>query len=118
MVLIRLLGGLELLSSAGEPIHSATRKTLLFLAALALLGEKGARRGPSPSFSLGPIVRSPRPGAAFGKPSLRSGVSQPRLATARCASTAMRKAWLLVDSSKVDVQLFERLIRSGIQTIF
>src|SRR5262245_43347420 len=44
VVRIRLLGGLEVASSGGEPVHFATRKTALLFAALALAGRRGARR--------------------------------------------------------------------------
>jgi TolB-like protein/Flp pilus assembly protein TadD len=41
---IRILGGLDALSAAGEPLRLPTRKTALVLAALVLAGEKGVRR--------------------------------------------------------------------------
>ncbi len=41
---IRLLGGLEVISPLGEPVHFATRKTSLLFAALTLAGRRGVRR--------------------------------------------------------------------------
>src|SRR5215470_2419249 len=41
---IRILGGLDAFSSAGEPLRLPTRKTALVLAALVLAGDKGVRR--------------------------------------------------------------------------
>jgi hypothetical protein len=76
-VMIHLFGGLELLSSVREPIHPATRKASLLLAALAVLGEKGARREACASCS-GPIAESPRLGAAFCRPWPQSDRSRPR----------------------------------------
>lgn len=43
-VRIRILGGMEIRSSAGEPVRLPTRKTALLLAALALAGGKGVPR--------------------------------------------------------------------------
>ncbi|AZO74172.1 MULTISPECIES: BTAD domain-containing putative transcriptional regulator [unclassified Mesorhizobium] len=41
---IRLLGGIEVVSAGGQPLHFATRKTSLLFAALVLAGPKGLRR--------------------------------------------------------------------------
>ncbi|MDX8468723.1 BTAD domain-containing putative transcriptional regulator [Mesorhizobium sp. VK23B] len=41
---IRLLGGIEVVSADGQPLHFATRKTSLLFAALVLAGPKGLRR--------------------------------------------------------------------------
>ncbi|MDX8495976.1 BTAD domain-containing putative transcriptional regulator [Mesorhizobium sp. VK22B] len=41
---IRLLGGIEVVSAGGQPLHFATRKTSLLFAALVLVGPKGVRR--------------------------------------------------------------------------
>ena len=41
---IRLLGGLEIASSEGQPVRFATRKASLLLAALVLAGGRGLRR--------------------------------------------------------------------------
>jgi TolB-like protein/Tfp pilus assembly protein PilF len=43
-VRIRILGGMEIESSAGEPLRLPTRKTSLLLAALVLAANKGVRR--------------------------------------------------------------------------
>ncbi len=41
---IRMLGGMEIKSAAGEPLRLPTRKTSLLLAALVLAAGKGVRR--------------------------------------------------------------------------
>lgn len=41
---VRILGSLEILSRAGEPVRLSTRKTSLLLATLALAEDKGVRR--------------------------------------------------------------------------
>ncbi|RWG30668.1 MAG: alpha/beta hydrolase, partial [Mesorhizobium sp.] len=39
-----MLGGIEVVSAGGQPLHFATRKTSLLFAALVLAGPKGLRR--------------------------------------------------------------------------
>jgi TolB-like protein len=111
-LLIRLLGGLELLSSAGEPIHPATRKASLLLAALAVLGEKGARRE-----TLCELFWPDR-GEAQARGSLRQALAAVRRVAAEMGGGGSLQldgdsetVRLLADTSEVDVQLFERLIR-------
>ena len=41
---IRLLGGLEVISSEGQPVRFATRKSALLFAALVLAGRRGHLR--------------------------------------------------------------------------
>ena len=76
-MLIHLFGGLELRSTVGEPIRPATRKASLLIAALAVLGEKGAQRGALCEL-FWPDPKRPRPGEASGKRSPLSGSLRPR----------------------------------------
>jgi TolB-like protein/DNA-binding SARP family transcriptional activator len=110
-VLIRLFGDLDLLSSAGEPIHPPTRKAWLLLAALAVLGEKGARREKLCELFW------PGRGEAQARGSLRQALAAIRQVAAEMGEGFPRvdgvaeTVRLVADPSKVDVQLFERLIR-------
>jgi DNA-binding SARP family transcriptional activator len=110
-MLIRLFGGLDLLSSAGEPIHPPARKATLLLAALAVLGEKGARRE-----ALCELFW-PHRGEPQARGSLRQALAAIRQVVAEVGDGSVRiegdteTVRLVADSLKVDVQLFEGLIR-------
>jgi TolB-like protein/DNA-binding SARP family transcriptional activator len=99
------------LSSAGEPIHPVTRKASLLLAALAVLGEKGARRE-----ALCELFWPDR-GGSQARGSLRQGLAAIRQVASEVGDGAVRidgdteTVRLVADPLKVDVQLFERLIR-------
>lgn len=110
-MLIHLFGGLKLLSSAGEPIHPATRKASLLLAALAVVGEKGARRE-----TLCELFWPDR-GESQARGSLRQALVAIRQVTAGMGDGSVRidgdpeAVRLVADPSKVDVHSFERLVR-------
>lgn len=110
-MLIRLLGGLELSSSAGRPLRPATRKVSLLVAALALLGRKGARR------ELLCGLFWPDRAEAQARGSLRQALAEIRRLAGRDGDGCARLEGdsetlaLLGDASNVDVQLFDQLMR-------
>jgi TolB-like protein/Tfp pilus assembly protein PilF len=106
---IRILGGLELKSAAGEPVKLATRKTALLIAALALVGEKGARRE-----GLGEALWSER-GEAQARGSLRQSLAAARRVFADKGSRLAiegesERLRLAGDAADVDAWLFDQLL--------
>jgi len=110
-VVIRLFGGLELLSSTGEPIRPATRKASLLLATLAVLGEKSAQREVLCAL-FWPDREEPQ-----ARGSLRHALTEIRKVVGEMGDGRMRldgdtvNVRLIADSSKVDIALFESCLR-------
>jgi len=110
-VRIRILGGMEIRSSTGEPLRLPTRKTSLLLAALVLAAKGVARRSLCDAFW-------PDSGEAQARSSLRQAL------TAIRRVTSTEEAGLLVEGDSetvklaahpqdVDVRLFDQLIDKG-----
>ncbi|MFO1158653.1 MAG: BTAD domain-containing putative transcriptional regulator [Reyranellaceae bacterium] len=109
---IRILGGMEIRSSAGEPIRLPTRKTALLLAALTLAGGKGV-----PRQSLCDAFWADR-----GEAQARSSLRQALVAIRRLVSNGeagMRAAGdvdtiaLVARPQDIDVRLFDDLMDKG-----
>jgi TolB-like protein/Tfp pilus assembly protein PilF len=109
---IRILGGLEIVSLAGEPARLATRKTSLLLAALALAGEKGARR------EVLCEVFWPDREAAQARGSLRQALAAIRRIFPDRKHSPIRvegdleTVQLLAGPDDIDATLFDQLVRS------
>lgn len=109
---IRILGGLEIKSWAGEPVRLPTRKTALLLAALALAGGRGvSRRSLCDAFW-----------ADRGETQARSSLRQALAAIRRVVSNAqsglrtegdLDTIGLVADPQDIDVRLFDDLIDKG-----
>ena len=109
---IRILGGLEIRSLAGEPSRLATRKASLLVAALALAGEKGVRRE-----VLCDVFWSDRE-AAQARGSLRQALAAIRRVFPDEKGSPVRvegdleTVQLAARPEDVDIGLFDRLIQS------
>ena len=110
---ILILGGLEALSSAGEPLRLPTRKTALVLAALVLAGEKGVRRQ-----TVSDAFWADR-GDAQARSSLRQALAALRRAFGEGDNASLRiegdleTLQLAARADDVDVWRFDRLIECG-----
>lgn len=109
---IRLLGGLEIKSSAGEPVRLPTRKTALLLAALALAGGRGVSRQ-----SLCDAFWADR-GEAQARSSLRQALAAIRRVVSNAESGIRTEGdldtiGLAMSPLDVDVRLFDGLIDKG-----
>ncbi|MFM9848104.1 MAG: BTAD domain-containing putative transcriptional regulator [Hyphomicrobiaceae bacterium] len=110
---IRILGGLDATSPAGEPLRLPTRKTALVLAALVLAGEKGVRRQ-----AVSDAFWAER-GEAQARSSLRQALAALRRAFSQGDDRAVRiegdleTLHLAARADDVDVWRFERLIGSA-----
>ena len=106
---IRVLGGMEIRSSAGEPLRLPTRKTSLLLAALVLAAKGVGRQSLCSAFW-------PDSGEAQARSSLRQALTAIR----RVASTAgilaegdSETVRLVARPQDVDAWLFDQLIDKG-----
>jgi TolB-like protein len=109
---IRILGGMELKSSAGEALRLPTRKTSLLLAALALAGRNGLHRQ-----KLCDTFWADS-GDAQARSSLRQALAAIRRVIASDRSDIhiggdLETVELVVRPQDVDVRLFDRLIGEG-----
>lgn len=110
---IRILGGLDAISPAGEPLRLPTRKTALALAALVLAGEKGVRRQ-----AVSDAFWADR-GEAQARSSLRQALAALRRAFSQNGDAAVRiegdleTLHLAARAGDVDVWRFDRLIESA-----
>ncbi|MBV8191422.1 MAG: adenylate cyclase [Alphaproteobacteria bacterium] len=109
---IRILGGMEIKPSAGEPLRLPTRKTSLLLAALVLAGRKGERRQRLCD-AFWPDV---------GEAQARSSLRQALAAIRRAISTEesgiridgdSEMVELVARPEQVDVRLFDHLLERG-----
>jgi TolB-like protein/Flp pilus assembly protein TadD len=109
---IRILGGLDAVSSAGEPLRLPTRKTALVLAALVLAGDKGLRRQ-----NISDAFWADR-GDAQARSSLRQALSALRRALGENDDASVRiegdleTLHLAARADDVDAWRFDRLIES------
>jgi len=109
---IRILGGLEITSSAGEPVRLPTRKTALLLAALALAGGKGV-----PRQTLCDAFWTDR-GESQARSSLRQALAAIRRVVSKAESGIRTEGdldaiGLVASPQVVDVQLFDHLVDKG-----
>jgi TolB-like protein len=110
---IRILGGLDAASSAGEPLRLPTRKTALVLAALVLAGDKGVRRQ-----TVSEAFWADR-GEAQARSSLRQALAALRRALGEGDEAAVRiegdldTLHLAARVEDVDVWRFDQLIDSS-----
>src|SRR5262245_45979324 len=109
---IRILGGLDAISVAGEPLRLPTRKTALVLAALVLAGAKGVRRQ-----TISDAFWADR-GDAQARSSLRQALAALRRALGEDHDAAVRiegdleTLQLAARAQDVDVWRFDKLIES------
>ena len=109
---IRILGGMEVKSSLGEPLRLPTRKTSLLLAALVLAAPKGVRRQ-----TLCNAFWADR-GEAQARSSLRQALAAIRRAASKQDSGILiegdvETVALAARPELVDVLLFDALIENG-----
>lgn len=110
---IRLLGGLEVTSPEGRPVHFATRKSSLLFAALVLAGRRGHRREQlSEAFW-------PGRGDAQSRNSLRQALADIRRSFPATSDPAIsvegdqEAVALVAGADEADIWVFERKLEDG-----
>ncbi|RWB73088.1 BTAD domain-containing putative transcriptional regulator [Mesorhizobium sp.] len=109
---IRLLGGIEVVSADGQPLHFATRKTSLLFAALVLAGPKGVRRE-----RLAAMLWADS-GEQQARNSLRQALVDIRRLFPSTGAEAIRiegnadTIWLAANAEETDIWIFDRKIQA------
>ncbi|RWA79706.1 BTAD domain-containing putative transcriptional regulator [Mesorhizobium sp.] len=109
---IRLLGGIEVVSAGGKPLHFATRKTSLLFAALVLAGPRGLRRE-----RLAAMLWAGS-GEQQARNSLRQALVDIRRLFPSTGDEAIRiegnadTIWLAANADEADIWIFDRKIEA------
>ncbi|CDX16020.1 Adenylate cyclase [Mesorhizobium sp. ORS 3324] len=109
---IRLLGGIEVVSAGGQPLHFATRKTSLLFAALVLAGPKGLRRERAAAMLWADS------GEQQARNSLRQALVDIRRLFPSTGDEAIRlegnadTIWLAANADEADIWIFDRKCRA------
>ncbi|RWM30917.1 BTAD domain-containing putative transcriptional regulator [Mesorhizobium sp.] len=107
---IRLLGGIEVVSAGGKPLHFATRKTSLLFAALVLAGPRGLRRDRAAAMLWAGS------GEQQARNSLRQALVDIRRLFPSTGDEAIRiegnadTIWLATNADEADIWMFDRKI--------